>query len=109
MAFNYKILGQVNPLSDTVTTLYQTPLNANTVVSTLQVCNQTANDGKFRISVRHSTDVLASKHYLAYDTVVPMNDSLSLTIGLTMANTDIIEVSANNSYTSFNLFGSEIV
>jgi hypothetical protein len=45
---------------------------------------------------------------LAYDTVIPANDSIALTIGMTLAQYDKIQVYASTISQSFNLFGTEI-
>jgi hypothetical protein len=52
--------------------------------------------------------VLAAQHYLCYDTAIPANDAISLTIGITLATTDVVTVYASSATMSFNLFGSEI-
>ena len=108
MAITYKVLAQLNPVGNTATTLYTVPSSTSTVVSTISICNQLASNGSFRIAVRPASATLANLHYVAYDTVVPANDTLHLTIGVTLATTDVITVYANSASISFNLFGSEI-
>jgi len=107
MATTYKVLGQLNPAATTPTTLYTVPASTSTVVSTITICNQWANDS-FRIAVRPAGATLDPKHYIAYNTAIPAYDSISLTIGMTLATTDVITVYAGTSTLSFNLFGSEI-
>jgi hypothetical protein len=51
---------------------------------------------------------LQAKNYLAYDTVVPANDSIGLTIGVTLGQYDKIQVYSSTVSQSFNLFGTEI-
>lgn len=108
MALTYKVLGQVNPSATTNTTLYTVPSATSAVVSTLNVCNQAATAATFRIAIRPAGESIAAKHYIAYDTSVPANDSVSLTIGITLATTDVVTVYASTTTLSFNLFGSEI-
>lgn len=108
MTIAYKILGQSNPSANTPTTLYTVPANTSVVASTLNVCNQTPAAATFRIAVRPAGEALAAKHYIAYDTVIPALDIISLTIGMALATTDVVTVYASNSSMSFNLFGSEI-
>jgi hypothetical protein len=74
----------------------------------LNVCNQSATAATFRIAIRPAGESIAAKHYIAYDTSVPANDSVSLTIGITLATTDVVTVYASTTTLSFNLFGSEI-
>jgi len=109
MTINYKILGQLNPIANTPSTLYTVPADRSAVISTLQICNMSSNASTIRISTRIAGATLANNHYLVYDTAIGGNDSLSLTIGITLANTDIVTVSASTSNVAFNLFGSEIV
>jgi hypothetical protein len=108
MATAYKVLGQQNPSATTLTTLYTVPSLTSAVVSTLMVCNQAATNGTFRVAVRPAGAAIDPKHYLSYDTVVPANDSIALTLGITLATTDVVSVYASSTSMSFNLFGSEI-
>lgn len=108
MAIVYKVLGQSNPAATTATTLYTVPASTSTVVSTINVCNQSASNDTFRIAIRPAGETLAAKHYIAYGTSIPANDSISLTIGITLATTDVVTIYAGTANLSFNLFGSEI-
>jgi hypothetical protein len=108
MATTYKVLGQVNPTAATNTDVYTVPAATSTVISTINICNQNANSSSFNIAVRPAGATLNVKHYIAYNTNVAANDSVALTIGVTLATTDVITVSANTSSVSFNVFGSEL-
>ena len=108
MATVYKVLGQSNPTAATNTTLYTVPAGNSTVVSTITVCNQIGTAANFRIAVRPAGATIASQHYLSYDTQVPANDQIALTLGLTLAATDVVTVYANTATVSFNIFGSEL-
>ena len=109
MTVSYKVLGQVNPVATTLSTLYTVPANTSTVVSTLCICNQASSSGTFRVAVRPAGASIDSKHYIAYDTQIPSNDTIHLTIGASLGNTDVVSVYASSSTMSFNLFGSEIL
>lgn len=108
MASTYKVLGQVNPASTTATTLYTVPALTSTVISTITVCNQAASLATFRIAIRPAGESLVAKHYVAYDVSLPANESISLTIGITLATTDVVTVYASSATLSFNAFGSEV-
>jgi hypothetical protein len=108
MAITYKVLGQINPSSNTATTVYTVPSLTSTVLSTVTVCNQASTGATFRLAVRPAGETLAAKHYVNYDTPVPANDTISLTLGITLAATDVLTASANTSSVSINAFGSEI-
>jgi len=104
----YKILGQSNPAATSATTLYTVPSANSTVISTINVCNQSSSAGNFRIAVRPGGESLAAKHYIAYDTVLAGLDSIAMTIGVTLAATDVVTVYASSANISFVAFGSEI-
>lgn len=104
----YKILGQSNPTAQTATTLYTVPASNSAVISTLNICNLATSNGAFRVAVRQANTALANSQYLAYDTTIPSNDSIALTIGMTLANTDVVTVYSATGNLAFSLFGSEI-
>jgi hypothetical protein len=108
MGITYKVLGQINPSSNTATTLYTVPSLTSTIISTVTVCNQANTPASFRLAVRPSGASLATQHYINYDTPVPGNDTVSLTLGITMAASDVLTANANTSTVSFNAYGSEI-
>jgi hypothetical protein len=104
----YKVLGQSNPSATANTTLYTVPAATSTVCSTLTICNQAATAGSFRVAVRPAGAGIAAQHYIAYDTVVLANDSVFMTLGITLAATDVVTVYASSATMSFNLYGTEI-
>jgi len=109
MATTYKVLGQSNPSATTATTLYTVPSSTSTVVSTISICNQAATTASYRIAVRPAGATLAAQHYLAYDIAIAANDTTALTLGITLATTDVVTVYASSATLSFSAFGSEIV
>jgi glucose-6-phosphate dehydrogenase assembly protein OpcA len=108
MATVYKVLGQSAPSATTATTLYTVPANTSAVVSTIVVANLSSTDATYRIAVRPAGATLANQHYLAYDVTVGALDSTTLTLGITLAATDVITIYASTADISFNVFGSEI-
>jgi hypothetical protein len=46
--------------------------------------------------------------YIAYDVTVGANDTTTLTLGITLATTDVITVYASSATVAFNAYGSEI-
>jgi glucose-6-phosphate dehydrogenase assembly protein OpcA len=108
MANVYKVLAQSNPSATTATTLYTVPSSTSSVISTITVCNQAASAGSFRIAVRPAGATLAAEHYVAYDVAIAANDTTALTLGLTLATTDIVTIYASSATMSFNAYGSEI-
>lgn len=102
-----KVLGQSNPAATTATTLYTVPSAKQAVVSSLVVANLTATAATFRIAVRPAGASLANQHYIAYDITVGASDSTALTLGITLATTDVLTVYASTANLSFNAFGDE--
>lgn len=109
MARSYKVLGQNNPAATTATTLYTVPAGTQSVLSTISVCNVANTAATYRIAIRPAGEALATKHYVAYDSSLPANDTAVLTLGLTMNATDILTVYASSASVTFGVFGSEIV
>jgi hypothetical protein len=105
---NYKVLAQSSPAATTATNAYTVGSGKQAVVSSLTVCNRAGSSATYRIAVRPTGETLADKHYIAYDSSVPANDTIALTIGLTLDSTDVLTVYASSASVSFNLFGSEI-
>ena len=90
MAIVYKVLGQSNPAATTATTLYTVPAATSAVVSTITICNQNNASDTYRIAIRPAGATLAAQHYIAYNGVIPSYDSISLTLGITLATTDVV-------------------
>ena len=108
MANVYKVLAQSNPSATTATTLYTVPSATSSVLSTITVCNQAASAASFRIAVRPAGATLAAVHYVAYDVALAANDTTALTLGLTLAATDVVTIYASSATLSFHAYGSEI-
>jgi len=105
----YKVLGQNSPAANTDTTLYTVPSSTSTIVSTITVCNTSTSAGDFvNIAVRPAGEALASKHYLFFQEPIAPSSNLSITIGLTLATTDVITIKSITGISSFNAYGSEI-
>lgn len=107
MALTYKVLGQSNPAATTNTDLYTVGAGKSAVCSTITVCNQ-STAGTFRLAVRPAGATIAAQHYLAYDVAIAANETITLTIGLTLAATDVVTVYSSSTTMSFSIFGSEI-
>jgi len=110
MPTTYKVLGQSNPSATTEAILYTVPSATQSVVSSIAICNQAGTSATFRIAVRPSVDsTTASKHYLVYGTTIAANDTIVLTMGVTLAASDKILVYASTANISFAAYGSELV
>jgi hypothetical protein len=107
MASTYKVLAQSAPSATTNTDVYTVGSGKSAVISTITVCNRSTS-ATYRIAVRPLGATLANQHYIAYDATVAANDTVSLTIGITLAATDVVTVYASTANLSVNIFGAEI-
>ena len=108
MPTTYKVLGQSAPAATTATTLYTVPSSTSAVISTIVICNRAATAATYRVAIRPAGATLANQHYIAYDVSVSGADSTPLTLGITLATTDVVTVYASTANLSFGIFGSEI-
>lgn len=107
MATTYKVLGQSAPAATTDTTLYTVPAATSAVCSTLCVANRGVST-TFRVAIRPAGASIANQHYIVYDGAIAQYESIFLTLGISLAATDVVTVRAGTADTSFSLFGSEI-
>lgn len=104
----YKVLGQSAPAAETATNVYTVPAGTEAVVSTIVIANRDSSAGTFRLSVRPNGETQADKHFLAFDVPIAASDSTTLTLGITMAATDVLTFFASSADMSVNVFGTEI-
>jgi hypothetical protein len=102
-----KVLGQANPAAVTAATLYTVPSAKSAVVSTLVIANLAATAATYRVAIRPAGATLANTHYIAYDVALSANDSTALTLGITLATTDVVTVYASSANVNFTAFGDE--
>ena len=102
-----KVLGQSNPSATTATTLYTVPSSKEAVISSISICNLASSSATYRIAVRPAGATLANVHYLAYDVTVGAADTTIITVGITLATTDVITVYASTANLVFHAYGDE--
>ena len=102
----HKVLGQSSPAATTLTSLYTASTQA--VCSTLTICNTTATAMTYRVAVRPAGATIATQHYIVYDSSVAAYDSVFLTLGISLAATDVVSVYASATGAAFSLFGVEV-
>ncbi|NBP01410.1 MAG: hypothetical protein EBU90_14960 [Proteobacteria bacterium] len=107
MPTTYKVLGQANGTT-AVTNVYTVPAATQAVISTVVIANRSTSNTNYRIAVQPGGAALSNQHYIAYDSVVAGNDSIALSLGITMGNTDVLSVNASSNVLSFSVFGSEV-
>jgi len=109
MATTYKVLGQAAPADTANADLYTVPASTEAVVSTLLVTNTTAADATCRIFVRVAGAAAAASNAIIYDGTAGANDFVAITVGITLAATDVITVQSGTADAlTFQAFGSEI-
>mgnify|MGYP003672054369 FL=1 len=107
MADVLKVLGQLDPAATTTTVLYTVPDMTQTTVSSIVAANRTGSAITFRLSVHVGGAGADDKQYIYYDKSVAANDSLSIIIGMTLNQTDVLKVYTSAVDMSFNIFGCE--
>jgi len=108
MATTHKVLGQAALAATTNTDVYTVGAGKSTVISTIVVCNRSASPVGYRIAVRPAGATLANQHYIAYDVTVAASDSTTLTLGITLAATDVVTAYGSTANLSVSIFGAEI-
>jgi hypothetical protein len=107
MADAIKVLGQVAPAATTTTTLYTVPNLAQTTVSSLVICNRDSGNHTFRVSIHVADAGADNKQFLYYDKQINGHDTITVVIGITLNQADVVKVYSSTSDLSFNIFGVE--
>ena len=109
MPQTYKVLGQSAPNAATTANVYTVPASTQAVVSSIVVTNRNNNANiTYRLAVQPAGAALANQHYIAYESTILALDSVALSLGLSLGNTDVVSVYSANSNVSFSVFGVEI-
>lgn len=109
MATTYKILGQSAPADTNNANLITVGAAKSQIVSTLVVANTTATDATCRVFARIAGAAAAAGNAILYDVTVPGNGLQSLTLGITLAATDILTIQSGTANAlTFTAFGTEI-
>ena len=108
MANAYKILVQVADASANDVELYLVPASTEAVVSTIVVCNREAANNTFRIATKTDNSAVANTDYVAYDSVINGNDTITLTLAITLQAGAEISVGASDANVTFQAYGTQI-
>ena len=105
----YKILGQASPANTSNANLYTVPTLTQSVTSTIAIANTTASSATARIFVRINGAAAAASNAILFDSSVPGNSTITMTLGITLNAGDIITVrSGTANALTFHAFGNEI-
>lgn len=109
MATAYKY-SQVQGTAGTGTyaTLYTTPAATEAVISTIVICNTAAASAQYRIGLDATEGTPGASEWLVYDAVIAANDTVALTLGVTMDASKYLRVSSSADTVTFSAFLSEI-
>lgn len=108
MAETIKILGQACPTLITYYTPYIVPAGKSAVISSITICNTTSSEAKIRVHIVPSVGGEGLSNALYYELPIPAYDTLTATLGITMATGDFIRIYSNLENVCFQVFGSEI-
>jgi hypothetical protein len=108
MPTTYKVLGQLAPVANTATTLYTVPSANAAVCSTMTVCNGAAVSSNVTVQVAVGNATSSTSQNLVSNNNIVAGDTLFMTLGITLAATDVVRVTSSAANVSFQLFGSEI-
>lgn len=105
----YKVLGQSAPSTTSNADLITVGASKSQVVSTLIVANTTTSSATFRVFARIAGAAAATSNAIFYDLTLNANSTTTLTLGLTLAATDVLTVrSGTANALTFTAFGTEI-
>jgi hypothetical protein len=78
------------------------------VISSLVVTNQASSDVTVRIGLDTTAGTPGDDEWLIYDAVVAGNDTVALTLGVTLPASRYVRISSSASTCNFSAFLSEI-
>lgn len=109
MANAYKILGQSAPANTSNADLITVGAGKSQVISTLVIANTTASAATYRVFARIAGAAAAVSNALVYDATCLGNTTTALTLGVTLAATDVLTIQSGTANAlTFTAFGSEV-
>jgi len=109
----YKILGQIQPTGNVLTTIYTVPAATNTMISTITICNQSVNTVSINVAVNVSGSAVSTKNFIVggyslggAETLV-LEPRISLNVG-SILSANVTGANAVSNV-SINAFGVEII
>ena len=89
-------------------TLYSTGASTTAVISSILITNTAATSATYRIGIMGSAGTPAAANWVVYGSTVAANDTICLTLGVTIGNTQFIRVSSSADTVTFSAYVSEI-
>ena len=109
MANVLKVLGQAVPASvNTDVDVYTVPGATSAVATTITISNLTSENITAQLRIRVAGAAATNKQLLGKDFPIYANDTISFTLGVGLATTDVISFQASTVSCSCQVFGQEI-
>ena len=109
MATVYKNVGvQGTAGTGTYATLYNTSASTTAVISSIVVTNTSSSSNVYRIAIMGSAGTPAAANWVVYDATIAGNDTVALTLGIALGNTQYIRISSSTNAVTFSAYVSEI-
>lgn len=111
MADTLKVLAQglFTGTPGTPAALYTVGASTSAAISTITVCNTDTSGRTFSIKVAIAGAANADQQFLYKNVVIAPNQTITLTVGITLATTDVIRIDASvASKVAFSVFGVEV-
>ena len=110
MARTYRILGQINPNSNTLSNFYVVPSGNSAIISSIVVASlgEEGTGNSFSLAVNVAGVTVANANYIAYNVNCPIKDTVKLTLGITLNAGSTLSANANCGNFAFTAFGTEI-
>lgn len=89
-------------------TLYSPTSGADSIISTLCICNTSTSDKQFRIAISASELSPSADEWIVYDSIVSSNDVTALTLGIVVPDGKYLRISSSDNTVTFNASFSEI-
>lgn len=106
--FTYKVLGQSVPTANVLTDIYTVPVNTQTIIKSITICNQTNDGVTFSISIAKDGESDDPKQYIYWDIFLNISDTFLTEMNIGIDAGDVVRIKTTDSPVSFNLFGVEI-
>lgn len=92
----------------TYATLYTVPASTVGVISTISICNTSASASTYRIGFSATAGTPGASEWLVYGASVAANDTVFLSLGVSLQTGQSIRVSSSADTVTFQAFVSEI-
>ena len=74
----------------------------------MAICNRGLENAYYDVAVRPDGAALEDKHYVTFDALVGGEDTVTLTLGISLDAADVIQITSSNPDLSVTMFGNEI-